>query len=64
MKRPIFGKLYQFSQYIPRMDFTIHQYLLATGTVQQAERSLPEIEEILGGRPLDYIFVSHMESDE
>lgn len=54
------------------MDFTIHQYLLATepsilfatGTVQQAERSLPEIEEILGGRPLDYIFVSHMESDE
>ena len=51
MKRPIFGKLYQFSQYIPRMDFTIHQYLLATGTVQQAERSLPEIEEILGGDP-------------
>ena len=54
------------------MDFTIHQYLLATepsilfatGTVQQAERSLPEIEEILGGRPLDYIFVSHMEPDE
>mgnify|MGYP003175049641 FL=1 len=54
------------------MDFTIHQYLLATepsilfatGTVQQAERSLPEIEEILGGRLLDYIFVSHMESDE
>lgn len=64
--------LYQFSIYIPPMDFTIHQYLLAmepsvlfaAGTVQQARSIIPEIKEVLGGRPLDYVFVSHMESDE
>lgn len=64
--------LYQFSVYIPPMDFTIHQYLLASdpailfaaGTVQQAEAILPDIKEILGDRPLKYVFVSHMESDE
>lgn len=64
--------LYQFSTYIPPMDFTIHQYLLASdpailfaaGTVQQAEATLPDIEAVLGGRPLKYVFVSHMESDE
>ncbi len=70
--KKITEKLYQFSIYIPPMDFTIHQYLLdtepailfAAGTVQQAEVILPEIKEILGNRKLKYIFVSHMESDE
>jgi flavorubredoxin len=64
--------LFQFSIYIPPMDFTIHQYLLATepsilfaaGTVQQARSIIPEIRKVLGGRPLDYVFVSHMETDE
>lgn len=64
--------LYQFSLYIPPLDFTIHQYLLATdpaillaaGTVRQAEAILPKLKEILGDRPLKYVFVSHMESDE
>lgn len=64
--------LYQFSTYIPPMDFTIHQYLLASdpailfaaGTVQQAEAILPDVKKALGGRPLKYVFVSHMESDE
>ncbi len=64
--------LYQFSVYIPPMDFTIHQYLLASdpailfaaGTVQQANMILPDIHKILGDRPLKYVFVSHMESDE
>lgn len=64
--------LYQFSLYIPPLDFTIHQYLLATdpaillaaGTVRQAEAILPQLKEILGDRPLKYVFVSHMESDE
>ncbi|MBR1734888.1 MAG: MBL fold metallo-hydrolase [Alphaproteobacteria bacterium] len=71
-KKEIFKNLYQFSTYIPQMDFTIHQYLSATepailfaaGTVQQAEKTLPEIQKILGDRPLKYIFVSHFESDE
>lgn len=64
--------LYQFSMYIPPMDFTIHQYLLnadpavlfAAGTVKQAEAVLPDLKQILGGKPLKYVFVSHMESDE
>ncbi len=50
----------------------VHQYLLAadpaimfsTGTASQAEWILPQIETVLGGRPLKYLFVSHMESDE
>lgn len=68
----IYKNLYQFTTYIPPMDFTIHEYLLnsepsilfATGTLQQATAILPEIQEVLAGRPLKYIFVSHMESDE
>ncbi|WP_295361897.1 MBL fold metallo-hydrolase [uncultured Pseudoramibacter sp.] len=68
----IIKNLYQFSIYIPPMDFTIHQYLLANdpailfaaGTVQQVESILPDIREILGDKPLKYVFVSHMESDE
>ena len=71
MKR-IHENLYLFSIYIPPMDFTIHQYLLAsdpailfaTGTAQQAKEILPQIQNILGGRELKYIFISHMESDE
>ena len=70
--KQIYEKLYQSSIYFPPMDFTIHQYLLASdpallfaaGTVQQANMILPEIQEILGDRELKYIFVSHMESDE
>lgn len=64
--------LYQFSVYIPPMDFTIHQYLLncdpailfAAGTVQQAQAILPDLKKILKEKPLKYVFVSHMESDE
>ena len=72
LENEIFKDLYQFTMYIPPMDFTIHQYLLATdpailfatGTAQQAQQSLPEIQKILGDRSLKYIFVAHMESDE
>ena len=70
--KEIYPSLYQFSITIPGMGFTIHQYLLnieapvlfATGTTQQAKTVLPEIKELLGGKRLAYIFVSHMESDE
>lgn len=62
----------QFSAYIPPLNFTIHQYLLASdpavlfaaGTAAQAGNILPRIKAILGDRPLKYIFVSHLESDE
>lgn len=64
--------LHQSSIYIPPMDFTIHMYLLAsdpailfaTGTVDKAREVLPEVRAVLGDRPLKYVFVSHMESDE
>lgn len=70
--KQIYENLYQFSVYIPPMNFTIHQYLLAsdpailfaTGTAQQAKAVLPEIQKILGDKELKYIFVSHVESDE
>jgi flavorubredoxin len=70
--KKINDQLYQFSVYIPPMDFTIHQYLLntdpailfAAGTVQQAEAILPDLKAVLGDKPLRYVFVSHMESDE
>lgn len=68
----IFGDLWQFSDYIAPAGISIHQYLLAgetpavfcTGTVAEAERNLPEIDRILGGRDVEYILVSHNESDE
>lgn len=70
--KPIHKNLYQFTVYIPPMDFTIHQYLLAsdpaillaTGGMDQARTILPQIREALKGKALKYIFVSHMESDE
>lgn len=68
----IIHDLYQFSTYIPPIDFTIHEYLLAsdpailfaTGTFDKAKEIIPEIQKILGSRPLKYVFISHMESDE
>ncbi|AYD39434.1 MBL fold metallo-hydrolase [Clostridium fermenticellae] len=70
--KKITDKLYQFSIYIPPMDFTIHQYLLdtdpailfATGTAQQAQSTLSDIKKVLGDKLLKYIFISHVESDE
>lgn len=72
MPQPIYGKLYQFSEMSGRMSMPVHQYLLATdpaimfatGTASQADWILPQVETILGGRPLKYLLVSHMESDE
>lgn len=68
----IIHDFYQFSTYIPPIDFTIHQYLLATdpsilfasGTCHEAEENIPVIRNILGDRPLKYLFIAHMESDE
>ncbi len=72
MAEPIFGKLYQFTNLAGNMNLPSHQYLLAsdpsvmfaTGEYSQAKWILPKIDEILGGKPLDYLFVSHMEADE
>ena len=68
----IFPGLHRFTVTVPSLGFTIHHYLLAsepavlfaTGTMDEAKSSLPEIESILNGRKMGYIFVSHFESDE
>jgi flavorubredoxin len=38
--------------------------LIQTGSIQQAEATLPQIKELLGEKSLKYILVSHFESDE
>lgn len=68
----IYDDLYQFTQELSFMNFTIHQYLLLaeepiliyTGTFQQAEYILPKVKELLNGKQLKYILVPHIESDE
>ncbi|MBZ9688159.1 MBL fold metallo-hydrolase [Clostridium estertheticum] len=68
----IYEDLHQFSSYVPPIDLTFHQYLLLadesilvhTGSVQQAEALVPQLKDVLAGRTLRYIFISHFESDE
>ena len=69
----IYGKdLYQFSTLIPQIKLTFNQYLLLTdepilihtGNVKQAEAMIPQLKEVLNGRNLEYVFISHFESDE
>ena len=70
--RNIHADLWQFSQFRPEINLSTHQYLLAgetpiaihTGTYAAAQANLPEIERLLGGRELKYIFVSHIGADE
>lgn len=64
--------LYQFSDYMPQINLSFHQYLLLTdepilvhtGNAKQAEKMLANLIEILNGKELRYIFISHFESDE
>jgi len=68
----IYKDLYQFTDYIPPIQLSFHQYLLLTeepilihtGTIKQSETIMPQIKELLGDRQLKYIFSSHFESDE
>ena len=68
----IYDDLYQFTEELSFMNFTIHQYLLLTeepvliytGTFKQAQYILPKIKELLNGKELKYILVPHIESDE
>lgn len=68
----IHDDLYQFTQELSFMNFTIHQYLLLTeepiliytGTFQQAQCILPKVKKLLNGAQLKYILVPHIESDE
>ena len=72
MNQPVYEKLHQFTDLGGQMSLPVHQYLLdtnpsvmfATGNHAQAEWILPQVKSILGSRPLDYLFISHMEADE
>jgi flavorubredoxin len=69
---PIYQDIYQFSTYIPQIDLSFHQYLLFTnepllihtGNTQQANALIPQLKDVLNGKALKYIFVSHFEADE
>ncbi|NRT33802.1 flavorubredoxin [Clostridium beijerinckii] len=64
--------LYQFNSYVEPINLTFHQYLLLgnepllvhTGNVMQAEALVPELKDVLNGKELKYIFISHFEADE
>jgi len=68
----IYSDLYQFTDYIPPIQLSLHQYLLLTeepilihtGTIKQSETIMPQIKELFGESQLKYIFVSHFESYE
>lgn len=68
----VYNNLHQFSSYVPPVDLTFHQYLLLTdepvlvhtGSMQQAESLIPQLKSVLNGKALNYIFISHFESDE
>ena len=68
----IYNDLYQFSYFRKEINLSNHQYLLLksrpmliyTGTNIVAKANLAEIEQILNGRELEFIFVSHFGADE
>ena len=68
----IHNDLHQFSNYIPTINLSFHQYLLLTdepilvhtGSINQTETLIPKLKEVLGDKELKYVFVSHFESDE
>mgnify|MGYP003424647618 FL=1 len=68
----IYGDLVQFTEFMPSVDFSLHQYLLMgdeailiqTGTLNYSKELIPKLKEVLDGKNLKYIYVSHFESDE
>jgi flavorubredoxin len=64
--------LIQFSSHFAPINLSFHQYLLPasesllvhTGNVQQAIALVPQLKAVLNGKSLNYIFISHFESDE
>ena len=70
--KQIYPDLYQFTSLLEPMKLSIHQYLLLTeepiliqtGDVTHAETSLSQIKELLNGKLIKYILISHFESDE
>lgn len=68
----IYNDLQQFTEYLETVNLSLHQYLLLTeepalihtGTINNSQNISSQIKQLLGNKPLKYIFVSHFESDE
>lgn len=68
----ILDNLHLFNCYNEIIDLSFNQYvlhgsepiLIHTGSKEQAVAMLPKLKALLGGRQLEYIFISHFESDE
>ncbi len=68
----VMDNIYLFNSYIDAIDLSFNQFLVITpnpilihtGTIDRTEVLLPKIKEVLGNRPLEYVFISHFESDE
>lgn len=68
----IYKDLFQSTEMLEGIPLSIHLYflnsedsvLIQTGSVSQAKATLPSLKKVLGGRELQYILVSHFESDE
>lgn len=68
----IFDDFYEFTTENKMIPLTFNQYLLMgdepllihTGSVQQTQELVPKIKDLLNGKDLKYVFVSHFEYDE
>ena len=68
----LYDDLYQHTMYREDVNISDHLYLLQcsrptlihTGFHETARAILPELDALLNGQPLSYIFVSHLGADE
>ncbi len=68
----VMDNVYLFNSYIDAIDLSFNQFLVLTpipmlihtGAIDRTEVLLSKIKEVLGSRPLEYVFISHFESDE
>lgn len=68
----VMDNVYLFNSYVDAIDLSFNQFLVLTpipmlihtGAIDRTEVLLPKIKEVIGSRPLEYVFISHFESDE
>ena len=70
--RQVFSDLYQAGSYVQPINLSFNQFLINssgpllvhTGNMEQARKLIAPLKKVLNGKSLNYIFVSHFESDE
>ncbi len=68
----VMDNVYLFNSYVDAIDLSFNQFLVLTptpmlihtGAIDRTEVLIPKIQEVIGSRPLEYVFISHFESDE